>query len=127
MISPRVVKGFHEEGNIHVYVFSSLALGAVAVAYGVAGIKTDNLFVAGLVTITVYYVITGSGVTTLRAIPMDDSDQVEMPIQVVLGSGIASGAGFVNVAISMVCTSLKLQVISTSNNTITALIFGRTA
>jgi len=128
MIFPtKVVRGLEERGPVHVHVFSSGDIGATAKPYGVGGIKTGSLFVAGLVTLTVYYVITGAGQTTLKAIPMDENDAQELPMQSVLGTAIASGEGFVTVSISLVCISLKLQVLSTSNNVITALIFGRTA
>lgn len=127
MIFPtRVARGF-QVGPVQTHVFSAAALGANNTAYGTGGIKTDSILIAGLLRLTVFYLITGAGTTTVRAIPMDDVDAAELPFKLTLGTALPAAAGMLPITLDFVCTSLKIEVVSSSNNAITALMFGRTA
>jgi len=123
----RRVRGLDETANVSTWVWRSATLGAVAAPYTAAGIKTPALFVASMVNFTLYYAITGAGTTTIRVIPMDVDDANELPGFLVLTAALAAGNGQLSFGQNptIVLTSCKFQVLSTSNNVITALLFAR--
>lgn len=125
----RRIRGIDETGEHETWIWNAATLGAVAAPYGTgAGIKTQALFVAGLIQFTLFYAITGAGTTTIRVVPMDADDANELPGFLLLVSGLASGNGALSFGQTppIVLSSCKFQVIaSVGTNTITALLFGR--
>ena len=125
----RVVRGLDETGPNVVYVWGPTTLGLNGAAYTAAGIKTSPIFASGLVIWSLFYTITGSGTTTVRAIAMDEVDSTELPAVLTLASGLAVGSGHVGFggAPAIVVTSFELQFISTASSAITVRLFGRTS
>jgi len=129
MIRPtRIVRGLDEQSSIETWVFSRVDLNLNNRGYNGTGIKIGPLFAAGLIRITMFYNITGVATTTIKAKPMDENDQNELPFTLTVETNKPPGPSFSLLDLTqLVCTSFTLEFISSGNSAITAAIFGRTA
>jgi len=130
MIFPtKVVRGLDERMPTETWVFSRQDLNLNARTYNSSGIKVGPIFIAGLQKLTLYYQITGAGNTTIRTIPMDEVDELELPFQFTILSNVAPGTpGYAPIDLgSIIATSCIISIVSTSVNTVYATIFGRSS
>lgn len=129
LIPDRIERGVNQGGGVttHVWYRDTLQLNGRTFGAGAAAFKTDSIMAIGVSIFSLVYYTVGVN-TTIRLVPMDEQDALEMPGSLLVATVPAAGLGFTTFGASpvIILTSFKLQFTAAAGtNTVTAALFGR--